>query len=428
MANPQFPMKNKLCLSIRLFSLLMLMCIGGFCSAAPSSAPTKIPGTRDHHGSQFEIFISRLKSLPEPARDTAVARFIGEFPTTPLIEHDSVISLYWYGNATQVLINGDLQLGWAGSDKMQAVPCGIKSFFYQTYTIPVDSRLDYQFKVDETVTTDPRNPGITPSGYGPHSEIAMPGFRPDPVRIFRPAVPHGTIDSMVVSSRDTTIRSRKVKVYVPPGYASLSRLPVLFVMDGLEALDYNAYPIVMDNLMADRKIQPALLVFIPPGDRFAEYLGTNDLKFINAICDEFVPLIDRKYKTDPVPAKRGIAGISAGGHLALLALFIRPDVFQCSAGQSPAISDQLYNALRSFPEKEKTRPSLRIYMDIGRYDLGSGNAKNLTFFQACSAFHLEMQKAGLNHLFQAFNDGHEWANWRERTDDILVCFFGTNKE
>jgi len=420
-------MKNNFYVFQRLVFLQILVCFVVCNTASQSADSPRVPGTRDRHGSRFEIFVSHLKSLPEPVRDSAVLRFIADFPVTPLIEHDSVVSLYWYGKAARVLIDGDLQLGWTGSDQMQVVPCGTKNFFYQTYTIPVDSRLDYQFKLDTTVTTDPRNPAITPSGYGPHSEIAMPGFRPDLVRMFRPAVPHGTIDSMVVSSRDTTIRSRKVKIYVPPGYASLSRLPVLFVMDGLEAMDYNAYPIVMDNLIADRKIQPALVVFIPPGDRFAEYLGANDLQFINAICDEFVPLIDRKYKTDPVPAKRGIAGISAGGHLALLSLFTRPDVFQCGAGQSPAISEQLYKALRSFPEKEKTRPSLCIYMDVGRYDLGSGNAKNLTFFQACTAFHLEMQKAGLNHVFQAFNDGHEWANWRERTDDILVCFFGTNK-
>jgi len=419
-------MKNNFSISQRFLFLLILVCFA-VCNAASQTADSpRIPGTRDHHGSRFEIFVSRLKSLPEPARDTAVARFIAEFPATPLIEHDSVVSLYWYGKAALVLIDGDLQLGWTGSDQMQAVPCGSKRFFYQTYTIPTDSRLDYQFKVDTTVTTDPRNPAITPSGYGPHSEITMPGFRPDPARKFRPGIPHGTIDSMVVTSRNATISPRKIKIYVPPGYASLSGLPVLFVLDGLEAMDYNACPIVMDNLIADGKIQPALMVFIPPGDRFAEYLGANDLQFMNAVCDEFVPLIDRKYKTDPVPAKRGITGISAGGHFALLTLFSRTDVFQCGAGQSPTMSNHLFKAYHSYIKMGKQKPSLRIYIDVGRYDLGAGSG-NMTFFQACSAFHLEMQKDGLNHAFQAFNDGHEWANWRERTDDILVCFFGTNK-
>jgi enterochelin esterase-like enzyme len=34
-----------------------------------------------------------------------------------------------------------------------------------------------------------------------------------------------------------------------------------------------------------------------------------------------------------------------------------------------------------------------------------------------------MKKAGINHSFKIFNDGHEWANWRERIDEILIYFF-----
>jgi enterochelin esterase-like enzyme len=288
---------------------------------------------------------------------------------------------------------------------------------------PPDARLDYQFEVDKIVTVDPRNPAFTPSGYGPHSEIAMPGFRPDSARQFNPDIPHGTVGSIWFTSSDTSIRPRQVKIYVPAGYKDLSDLPVLFVLDGFEAIDYMSYPTVLDNMIASKKIAPVLVVFIPPADRYSEFLGRLHEAFMNAICDDLVPAIDRKFKTDRNPQKRGITGISAGGHLALLTVFSRPEIFQCAAGQSPTLSNQFYETFHSFLNKRKNRTSLRIYTDVGRFDLPGGTVKDLTFYQSNEAFHLELEKAGIKHVFQAVNDGHEWANWRERTDDILSYFY-----
>lgn len=37
---------------------------------------------------------------------------------------------------------------------------------------------------------------------------------------------------------------------------------------------------------------------------------------MNALYNEFLPLIDRTYKTDPQPENRVIEGISSGGQLA----------------------------------------------------------------------------------------------------------------
>ena len=322
--------KGKLMQKYFLYAGILLMLIfpgfTGYYSEASSDVRKSIPGTSSDHGSRFEIYVSRLMSIHENERDTAVRNFINSFPNTPVVENDSIVSLYWFGKSKQVLINGDLQLGWSRPDTMRNIPCGENAFFHITYKIPSDSRLDYQFIVDSTVTTDPRNPVITPSGYGPHSEIAMPRFKPDPVKQFIPDVPHGSID--------------------------------------------------------------------------------------------------RKFKTACEPQKLGITGISAGGHMALLMIFAHPDVFQCGAGQSPTINDQLYKSFHSFLRKGKNNPLVHIYFDVGRYDLPEGRVSNLTFLQANEDFHHELEQNGIKHLFQVVNDGHEWANWRERTDDILIYFFG----
>jgi len=389
----------------------------------PALAKKPIAGKRNPINSSFGNFVSGLKYLPDGERGAAVIQFMQNYPQTPVIEKDSIVSLYWFGKAKQVLINGDLQSGWSVPDTMEAVPCGKDTFFHISYVVPRDARLDYQFAVDSIITVDLRNPAITPSGYGPHSEIAMPGFKSDAVRLYKSDIRHGTVGSIWFTSRNTSIRERQVKIYVPAGYQNLSNLPVLFVLDGFEAIDFMSYPTVLDNLIASHKIEPVLAVFIPPADRYSEFLGPLQDAFMNAICDELIPAIDRKFKTACDPRRRGITGISAGGHLALLTVFSRPDKIQCGAGQSATLSVKLHEAFHSFLNQGKNRPTLCIYFDVGRYDLPGGTVKNLTFYQANQDFHLELEKAGIKHLFQVVNDGHEWANWRDRTDDILCGFF-----
>jgi enterochelin esterase-like enzyme len=416
---------NKILTGIACMITLLLLFDTNSCNYPSSQKEqSKIEGKKPSHGSRFEAFVSTIESLPVTERDTAAERFISELPQTPVIESDSTVSLYWYGKAISVSVNGDLQQGWSAPDPMARIDCGDNAFFHITYIVPPDSRLDYQLVIDTITVTDPRNPVITPSGYGPHSEIAMPGFKPDPARQFRTNVPHGTIDSLLFASKDTTFRPRQVKVYVPANYSNLSQLPVLYVLDGLEAMEYMSYPVVLDNLIADQRIEPVLVVFIPPGERHTEYIGEKQEAFMQALCNEFVPLIDQTYKTTATAEKRGIAGISSGGHMALLMVLSHPGVFRNGAGQSPTLSHHIEKALKILQKSARPLPGIRIYLDAGRYDLVSGSVNGLSFLQATVNFHQTLQQAGINHLFKVINDGHEWANWRERTDEILEYFYG----
>lgn len=374
-------------------------------------------------GTKFYALVSQLRSLPEDERDIMVKEFIATYPATPVIERDTLVSLYWYGKAEKVLVNGDLQQGWSFPDAMASVPIGENTFFYISYFVPSDARLDYQLIIDTLHTTDPGNPNITPSGYGPHSEIAMPGFKFDTIRQYRQDIPHGIIDSIMFVSQDTTIIPRQVKIYLPPGYDTLSQLPVLYVMDGIESMDYMSYTTVLDNLIAECKINPVVVVFLPPGERHTEYIGEKQPAFMTALCDEFVPFIEKKFKTSSLPEMRGITGISSGGHMALLTVLSRPDVFLYGAGQSPTISMDIYDALRSLQGEGIKLQRFRIYFDVGRFDLPGGTFLNASFLQATEDLHQKMDEAGMKHIYQVFNDGHQWANWRERTDEILVYFF-----
>ncbi|MBN2173279.1 MAG: esterase family protein [Bacteroidales bacterium] len=409
--------------------LMMVMNLLMSCSNRDKKpvGPKRLTYLDQQYGSRFEAFTGRLLLLPEEERDSVVKEFILAFPQTPVIEADSIVSLYWYGRANTVVLNGDLQHGWTVPDTLDTIACNGFTFFHRTFTLPIDARIDYLLAIDSVTMTDERNPVVTPGGYGPHSQIAMPGFQPDPIRNFREDIAHGILDSIWLMSRNTSVASRMAKIYIPAGYDTLSELPVLYVTDGNEAVEFMQYTTVLDNLLADGMIEPLLVVFLPPSQQHAEYIGGGEADFIQAVCNDFVPMVDRMYKTASLPAKRAIAGISSGGHAALLTVLSRPDVFLMGVGQSPTISEMIYKAFGKLEEKGSDLPAFRIWIDVGKFDLVGGTINGKTFLEANTDLHHELERRGINHVFNVYNDGHQWANWRERTDKVLVYLFGKGK-
>jgi len=381
-----------------------------------------LPFTQQHQS--FDAFLGNLKVLPLEQRSAAVEEFLPPSRTTPIIESGGVVHFVWFGTAKTVVLNGDLQRGWSHPDTLDSVPCGSASLFYRTYTVPTDARVDYQFIVDGKYGTDPRNPLITPSGYGPHSELAMPDFVSDPILKHRDDIPHGTIDSLFWKSRDDSLRPRFIKVYKPVSYQTLSALPTLYIHDGFEALEYEHFQNVLDNLIADKAIQPILVIFVPPIERQNEYVGLKQREFTRMLCDELVPLIDSTYHASRNPEDRAMMGISNGGHISLATVLKRPDVFLDAAGQSSTITLQLLEILDNATEHLRAHKPFKIYMDVGRYDLDYPEADG-SFLSVNKEFSDELTKDGIPHVFRVVDDGHEWASWRERTEDILKLFFGT---
>ncbi|MBK8662966.1 MAG: hypothetical protein IPN18_14705 [Ignavibacteriales bacterium] len=48
----------------------------------------------------------------------------------------------------------------------------------------------------------------------------------------------------------------------------------------------------------------------------------------------------------------------------------------------------------------------------------------MSFLNSNELLDKKFSELNIEHKFNIFNDGHQWANWRERTDDILIYFFG----
>lgn len=366
-------------------------------------------------------FLKSLEALSLDERHAAAEEFFSDQLTLPIIEQDSVVWFLYHGPAQRVQITGDLQQAWTAPEPLTKISCGDEGIFYNRYVIPPDARLNYRFIVDGKEITDPLNPWIAPSGFGDHSELRMPGFTSSPLLEENTDNPAGTLDTLRFTSRNPLIRPRSVVVYLPPGYNETDWYPTIYVHDGLDAIDFAFYPRVLDNLIATKAITSLVAVFIPPVERSDEYLRGKHVEYGDAVCDEIVPLIDAAYRTSLRPEDRLMMGISNGGHLSLTTVLRHPEVFLNAAGQSSTPSDDLFFRIRQALQGETSRPGFRLYVDVGRYDIVGGG--DWTFLSGNRALHNVLLEYDQPHVYQEFNDGHQWANWRERTPEILRTFF-----
>ncbi len=379
----------------------------------------------------FESVIQQLEQSPIDQRKKIIEQYLNTKRISPIIEQDSLLHFVLYGEADSVSVFGDLQ-HWLTPVPLTRIPCGPFSFFYSTFVVPPDARLDYQLIVNGKYITDPQNPRITPSGFGPHSEVQMPKFVPTPYIFRRNDIQHGSVDSLAPLmdippplGRYLPVR-RSIKIYRPAGYDTLSDLASIYIHDGFEAIEYAYVPTILDNLIADGAIEPVIAVFIPPVDREGEYVGNRRDQYVSYLADEIVPLIDHLYRTARSPENRAMAGISAGGQISFYTVLNRPDIFRKVGGQSSAIPPFLRVLTEQQARANRLPPGFKLYLDCGRYDLIGEHPDfgKYEFLQVHRSYSDLLSSLHIPHYYKEVNDGHEWASWRERMPEMFIYFFG----
>lgn len=90
-----------------------------------------------------------------------------------------------------------------------------------------------------------------------------------------------------------------------------------------------------------------------------------------------------------------------------MTLLSRSDVFGCGAGQSSSITAETFKRLHDLVKSGNYYPNLKIYFDLGRYDLPLGVLGDHTFLEFTEELHQEMLRLGVAHKYLVLNDGHE---------------------
>jgi enterochelin esterase-like enzyme len=196
----------------------------------------------------------------------------------------------------------------------------------------------------------------------------------------RTSIPHGKIDSITYSSKTVGV-SRKALIYTPPKYKKNKKYPVLYLLHGIggdEREWYNGgHPeIILDNLYAENKIEP-MIVVLPNGRAMKNDRASGNIMepekvqafstFEKDLLNDLIPYIEKNFPVYTDREHRAIAGLSMGGGQSLNFGLGNLDTFAWIGGFSSAPNTKPSDLLLPNPEEAKTKLKL-LWISCGESD------------------------------------------------------------
>ncbi|HJR05769.1 MAG TPA: glucan 1,4-alpha-glucosidase [Pyrinomonadaceae bacterium] len=334
--------------------------------------------------------------------------------SAPVVEGDEVTFVY-RGKAKRVEVVGDFT-SWSprGMTLREAAGADVK---YLTLKFARDARAEYKFIADGEWINDPLSDRKLDNGVGGFNNFfTMPDYRASAFANAKWDL-RGTIEQLEAPTSVLEGGKRKLQVYLPPAYAreAASRYPVLYLQDGSEYVTRARAAIIADQLIAEGRVAPFIIVFVDPVDRYKEYWA-ND-KFAAFMATELVPFVDARYRTRAERGARALMGASLGGVISVWTALKYGDVFARVAGQSTAFQiddERVVTSLASLSEMNKSARPLRFYFDVGQLEpIWKVNRR------------VRVMLAGKNYsvAYRETAAGHNWTNWRDGLADAFVSIW-----
>ncbi|MEP6963372.1 MAG: alpha/beta hydrolase-fold protein, partial [Acidobacteriota bacterium] len=313
--------------------------------------------------------------------------------------------------ASEVVLTGEFAVG---PQKMTKDPQGL-----WTLTVPpVDPDLyEYEISVDGINSIDPRNPLVkynrAPGVVSSLLDVASSGPRFFDAK----SVPHGKVDVRFYDSKATR-GVRRVRIYTPPNYEKLGRLPVLYLLHGAEGDDsvwteFGRAHFILDNLIAEKKAQPMVIV-TPDGYAYGWDSGVaadkQQADFLKDLTEDLIPFVQANYKVSTNREQRALAGLSRGGAQTLtigpkhLDLFSRLAVFSASGNMNPETSD--------FTAKQA--PALNAKLSLFWVGMGTEDPSFANF----TRFGDFLKTNGVKHTYRTIPGAHTWIVWRKFLNEL----------
>jgi S-formylglutathione hydrolase FrmB len=241
-------------------------------------------------------------------------------------------------------------------------------------------------------------------------------------------------------------------VLLPPSYdvEKEREFPVLYLFHGLgddeQMLVHSGGMNLVEQLWEQHKLGEFLIV-TPAGDS-SFYINSRDghRRYEDFFLREFIPGVEKRYRTQTERESRGIAGISMGGYGALHIAFRHPQLFGAVGAHSAALIENLpsINAQNSgqmsqmhFPGDafgspfdpvfwEQNDPvtiarfaklaGLKIYFDCGSEDDYGFDAGAVALDKLLTSRHIP-------HEFHLYPGGHDWSYFAEHLPALLEFHF-----
>ena len=242
-------------------------------------------------------------------------------------------------------------------------------------------------------------------------------------------VPHGKVQQILFPSKSTNT-SRRAFIYTPPDYEKdqTKRYPVLYLQHGWGE-DETAWSnqghanLIMDNLIAEGKIKPFLIVMTYGMTNEVRIGGLRDFKiepFQTVLVGELIPYVDANFRTLSDQLHRAMAGLSMGGMetktitLANLDKFSHIGLF---SGGTFSMDD--VSKTPGFKEKVKL-----AFVSFGSREI-EGNRGGRGFFGGDPKVNADsLKQAGINSVFFVSPEtAHEFLSWRRALSEFAPLLF-----
>lgn len=239
--------------------------------------------------------------------------------------------------------------------------------------------------------------------------------RPKGFDQLKPAIAHGTIDTIAYDSK-TVGTTRKALVYKTPGFSKDKKYPVLYLLHGIggdekEWLKGGTPQIILDNLFAEGKIKP-MIVVLPNGRAMKDDRATGNIMaqdkvqafatFERDLLDDLIPFIEKTYPALTDRENRAIAGLSMGGGQSLNFGLGNLDKFAWVGGFSSAPNTKMPEVLVPNPEEARKKLKL-LWISCGDKDGLITYGKRL---------HDYLLEKNVPHVYYLEPGGHDFKVWK----------------
>ncbi|MEM8668032.1 MAG: PQQ-binding-like beta-propeller repeat protein [Planctomycetota bacterium] len=327
------------------------------------------------------------------------------------------------------MLQGEYQDVAVGSDlfglRQERVMSPIKGtdWFYFGAGLPKADRISYAYFADYKPTSDPRNPNgyvssvagqqMEPSFMGPGESLSMSWIDLNSIEDIG-----GGNGDLAGSLSDHTLTSAAMKqeieysVYTPPGYdRGTKELPVIFVHDGEVALEIGEQAKVIDRLIRNKDVNPAVVVFIRW--RFYPMMGANG--YPEMFLGELMPKVQADFRVSSRREDRSSLGGGFGATLALMASLPGRAQIGRIGCHSPFAFEMLHPMIKQLADIPGQKDDVRI--QHGTIELRNPS-ENWDMARQAVAISEFLTSAGHKVELSTAEIGSDWISWRTQSADM----------
>lgn len=352
---------------------------------------------------------------------------------SPEIHSDGSVTLRLYApNSESVMLFGDFA---HGSKSEPMAMTRLEDGVWEYTSEPLASELYYYWFIVDGIdhVADPSNSYVMRDVGSQMNYFIIPGERGDLYSAQN--VPHGTM-SRVWAKTDGG-RERRMTIYTPAGYESgKGRYPVLYLLHGMGG-DEEAWAAtgrvaeIMDNLIAQRKAEPMIVVMTngctkhvaAPGysheGMWSPYMsGSMDGSF-ERMFPSVIEWVDAHYRTRSKAESRAIAGLSMGGFHSMQISKEYPSMFDYVGLFSAAVfrgekGVDVYENIEAKLAKQFAAEPKLYWIAIGKEDF---------LYEENVEYRKLLDRCGYEYIYRESEDGHIWRNWRIYLSEFAQLLF-----